>query len=202
MTDQERYPPPYEDDALARFRREHLPARRSLHDGGLSFRRHYVGSTACLPSRTTLFTGQYPSLHGGAQTDGLAKQHTDPGMSWLDPDSVPTLGDWFRAGGYQTHYRGKWHVSYADLLIPGTHQSLMASDDTGTAIADNVDAYRRADRLDPYGFSGWIGREPHGAARADAGICRDGVFADQLVDLFDELAGRAPTARGSRSRPS
>ena len=32
-------------------------------------------------------------------------------MSWLDPDSVPTLGDWFRAGGYQTHYRGKWHVS-------------------------------------------------------------------------------------------
>ena len=24
-------------------------------------------------------------------------------------------------------------------------------------------AYRKADRLDPFGFSGWIGREPHGA---------------------------------------
>ena len=32
-------------------------------------------------------------------------------MMWLDPDSVPTLGDWFRAGGYKTHYRGKWHIS-------------------------------------------------------------------------------------------
>jgi arylsulfatase A-like enzyme len=47
---------------LARFRRERLPARASIEDGGLSFHRHYVGSTACLPSRTTLFTGQYPSL--------------------------------------------------------------------------------------------------------------------------------------------
>ena len=31
-------------------------------------------------------------------------------MQWLDPNSVPTLGDWFRAGGYETHYRGKWHI--------------------------------------------------------------------------------------------
>jgi arylsulfatase A-like enzyme len=188
MTDEERYPPPYESDALARFRREQLPARASLRDGGLEFHRHYAGSTACLPSRTTLFTGQYPSLHGAAETDGMAKKATDPAMRWLDPDSVPTLGDWFRAGGYQTHYRGKWHISHADLLIPGGHESLMASDGDGNLIADHVEAYRKADRLDPFGFSGWIGREPHGAARADAGVVRDGVFADQVVELFDELA--------------
>ena len=145
-------------------------------------------ATACLPSRTTLFTGQYPSLHGGTQTDGLAKQHTDPAMTWLDSDTVPTLGDWFRAGGYRTQYRGKWHISHADLLVPGTHDSLMASDDDGRPIPEIVDAYRRADRLDPFGFSGWIGREPHGAHRADCGIVRDGVFADQMVDLFGDLA--------------
>ena len=52
-------------------------------------------------------------------------------MHWLDPNSVPTLGDWFRAGGYRTHYRGKWHVSFADLMIPGTHEGLKASDDDG-----------------------------------------------------------------------
>ncbi|HVT42189.1 MAG TPA: sulfatase-like hydrolase/transferase, partial [Acidimicrobiales bacterium] len=104
------------------------------------------------------------------------------------PDAVPTLGDWFRAGGYETHYRGKWHISHADLLVPGTHDSLMASDGEGGLIPDNVDAYRRADRLDPYGFSGWIGREPHGAARADAGAVRDGVFGAQVVELFGELA--------------
>ncbi|WP_277545406.1 sulfatase-like hydrolase/transferase [Brevibacillus laterosporus] len=33
--------------------------------------RHYIGSAACCPSRATLFTGQYPSLHGVSQTVGL-----------------------------------------------------------------------------------------------------------------------------------
>jgi arylsulfatase A-like enzyme len=188
MTDQERYPPPYEDEVVAKFRREQLPARESLREDGLEFHRHYAGSTACTPSRATLFTGHYPSLHGVTQTDGTAKKHNDPAMMWLDPNSVPTLGDWFRAGGYQTHYRGKWHVSFADLLIPGSHDSLMASDNDGKPIADALEAYRNADRLDPFGFSGWIGREPHGANRAECGAVRDGVFAEQVVGLFGELA--------------
>jgi arylsulfatase A-like enzyme len=188
LTDQERYPPAYEAEALASFRAEHQPARAAVRDGGVELHRHYIGATACLPSRTTLFTGQYPSLHGGAQTDGLAKQHTDPAMTWLDPDSVPTLGDWFRAGGYRSLYRGKWHISHADLLVPGTHESLMASDDDGRPVPEVVEAYRHADRLDPFGFSGWIGREPHGAHRSDCGMVRDGVFAEQVVDLFGELA--------------
>lgn len=188
MTDEERYPPPYEDDAVTAFRREQLPARESLRSGGLELHRHYAGSTACVPSRATLFTGQYPSLHGVSQTDGIAKKNTDPAMGWLDPDGVPTLGDWFRAGGYQTHYRGKWHVGHADLLVTGTHEGLMASDDDGNPIPAAVDAYRRADRLDPLGFSGWIGREPHGVQKSDCGTIRDGVFAEQVVELFTELA--------------
>ena len=199
MTDEERYPPPYEDASVAEFRRTQLPARERLRDGGLELHRHYAGSTACVPSRATLFTGQYPSLHGVAQTDGLAKKPTDPSMGWLDPDEVPTLGDWFRAGGYRTHYRGKWHVSHADLPVPGTHEGLMASDEDGQVIAEAVAAYRRADRLDPFGFSGWIGREPHGAAKQDSGTVRDGVFAEQVVELFDELAGARTTPRGWRS---
>jgi len=188
MTDEERYPPPYETATVAEFRRTQLTARERLRDGGLELHRHYVGSTACVPSRATLFTGQYPSLHGVSQTDGVAKHSDDPGMRWLDPEAVPTLGDWFRAGGYQTHYRGKWHISHADLPITGSREGLMASDDDGRAIAEAVEAYRRADRLDPFGFAGWIGREPHGAAKPDSGTVRDGVFAEQIITLFDDLA--------------
>jgi Sulfatase len=92
MTDEERYPPPYETKKLAEFRKEQLPARESIRARGLEFHRHYAGSTACTPSRATLFTGQYPSLHGVDSTDGTAKQNSDPGMHWLDPNSVPTLG--------------------------------------------------------------------------------------------------------------
>src|SRR5436190_2089402 len=131
MTDEERYPPPYEVDALADFRRTELPARERLRAQSRELRRHYTGATACLPSRATLFTGQYPSLHGVTDTDGLAKAASDPAMHWLDPDTVPTLGDWFRAAGYRTHYRGKWHISHPDLVVPGTHESLKASDADG-----------------------------------------------------------------------
>src|SRR5664279_6604408 len=151
MTDEERYPPSYEPDSVRSFRASQLTARESIRSRGLEFHRHYAGSTACVPSRATLFTGQYPSLHGVSQTSGIAKQSTDPAMGWLDPDEVPTLGDWFRAGGYQTHYRGKWHVSHADLAIPGGHEGLMASDDDGVVIARAVEAYEKADRLDPFG---------------------------------------------------
>ncbi|MEI6829032.1 MAG: sulfatase-like hydrolase/transferase [Synechococcaceae cyanobacterium ELA445] len=189
MTDQERYPPAYETDALAAFRSTQLPARDRLRATGLELHRHYAGSTACLPSRATLFTGHYPSLHGVTKTDGLAKPHNDPAMGWLDPTGVPTLGDWFRAGGYRTHYRGKWHISYADLPTPGSHEGLKASDDNGAVIPAAVEAYQKADQLDPFGFSGWIGREPHGAAKADSGSVRDNVYADQVADLFAELSG-------------
>ncbi|GGE28033.1 hypothetical protein GCM10011391_03170 [Pullulanibacillus camelliae] len=34
-------------------------------------------------SRTTLFTGQYPSLHGVTQTTGAAKGAFDPDVYWL-----------------------------------------------------------------------------------------------------------------------
>jgi arylsulfatase A-like enzyme len=188
MTDEERYPPPYEAPEVTAFRQTQLTARARIRDGGVELHRHYAGSTACVPSRATLFTGQYPSLHGVSQTDGTAKQPTDPGMQWLDPDEVPTMGDWFRAGGYQTHYRGKWHISHADLLVPGGHESLMASDADGRPIPSAVEAYRKADRLDPFGFSGWIGREPHGAAKDNSGTVRDGVFAEQVTELFGDLA--------------
>jgi arylsulfatase A-like enzyme len=188
MTDEERYPPPYETTDIATFRKEQLPARERVRDGGLEFQRHYVGSTACVPSRATLFTGHYPSLHGVSQTDGVAKGSTDPAMRWLAPGSVPTLGDWFRAGGYDTHYRGKWHISHADLPAPGSDDGLSTCDDDGRVIPDAVAAYQAADRLDPFGFSGWIGREPHGPKRSNCGTVRDGMFAEEIADVFDDLA--------------
>jgi arylsulfatase A-like enzyme len=191
MTDEERYTPSYEREELAEFRSTRMPARASLAARGLELHHHYAGSTACAPSRATLFTGQYPSLHGVRNTDGLAKAANDPAMSWLDPDEVPTLGDWFRAAGYQTHYRGKWHVSHADLLVPGTHDAFMTNTREGEPIAEGVDAYRSTDRLDPFGFSGWIGPEPHGTFPANTGMVRDGLIADQVVDLLGSLAARS-----------
>ena len=190
MTDEERYPPGYEADALAEFRAERLPARNTLRDRGVEFHRHYTASAACLPSRSSLFTGQYPSLHGVRNTDGLAKTADDPAMVWLDPDQVPTMGDWFRAAGYETHYRGKWHISHAEMVVTGTHRAFLTNTGDGDPIPEAIEAYRRADRLEPFGFSGWIGPEPHGPLPANTGLVRDGLFASQVTELFDRLAER------------
>lgn len=85
MTDQERYAPPYESPELATFRLTQLPARARLRSAGLELHRHYAGSTACLPSRATLFTGQYPSLHG------LLKP-----MAWPNPITIRQCAGWIQ----------------------------------------------------------------------------------------------------------
>jgi arylsulfatase A-like enzyme len=205
MVDEERYPPVYENDEIKEWRRKYLKAQDVLRRTGVEFRRHYAASVACCPSRSSFFTGQYPSLHGVTQTPGAAKTSFDPGMFWLDPNTVPTLGDYFRAAGYRTFYKGKWHVSDADILIPGTRDPLMtwgvdSSDgNTPVPITRNIEVYRRADRLDEYGFSGWIGPEPHGAAQANSGMNRDQGFAQEAVELLDELEAEA--ASGGEQPP-
>jgi arylsulfatase A-like enzyme len=187
MTDEERFPPAYESGSVRRWRHERLPARQRLMESGTSFERHYTASSACVPSRTTLFTGQLPTLHGNANTDGTAKSAEDPAIHWLEPYTVPTLGDWFRAGGYQTHYRGKWHITHQDIRRPGEHKGLATTDVEGNRLTAVEDLYRRVDPLDGFGFSGWIGREPHGGFPGDLGIRRDPVFTEQVTELFDEL---------------
>src|SRR5689334_23270646 len=95
MVDELRYPTVYDSKELLKWMEQKLIAQRVLRKDGVTFTRHYAMSTACAPSRTSIFTGEYPSLHGVTQTDGLAKSAWDPGMFWLDPDTVPTLGDYF-----------------------------------------------------------------------------------------------------------
>ena len=163
LTDQLRFPPPYESDELRDFRRATGAGQERLRPSGVSFSRHYAMSAACTPSRASLLTGHYPSLHGVTQTDGVAKaaDNTDE-MFWLAPDTVPTLGDWFRAGGYRTFYKGKWHASHAHL--DGRMARVTCSRSTTTARRSRRTStrYLEADLLDDYGFSEWVGPEPHG----------------------------------------
>lgn len=187
MTDEQRYPPPYEGDDLQAFRRTQLRAQARIRERATEFHRHYAASVACAPSRACLMTGHYPVLHGVRATDGAAKGARDADVYWLDPNSVPTMGHYFRAGGYRTFYRGKWHVSHADMIVPDTHASLASNDADGNILDQNTALYRAADRLGPFGFSGWIGPEPHGAVESNCGVVRDPLTSDQVIALLDEL---------------
>ncbi|WP_368610058.1 sulfatase-like hydrolase/transferase [Mycobacterium tuberculosis] len=169
MTDEERAVPPYESAEVLAWRQRSLTGRRWFDEHGISFTRHYTGSLACVPSRPTIFTGQYPDLHGVTQTDGIGKRFDDSRLRWLRAGEVPTLGNWFRAAGYDTHYDGKWHISHADLEDPATGAPLATNDNEGVVDSAAVRRYLDADPLGPYGFSGWVGPEPHGAGLANSG---------------------------------
>ncbi|MGE5295381.1 MAG: sulfatase-like hydrolase/transferase [Solirubrobacterales bacterium] len=128
-----------------------------LRQNGVVCRKHYTASAACVPSRTAIMTGQYAGATGVDQTDGTFKSHDD--VPWLDAQGTPTIGDWFRAAGYSTHYFGKWHVSHAE----------------------------EPDYLDPWGFADWDKSypEPHGSNPDNAGVYRDSGFAQNAVDFLD-----------------
>jgi choline-sulfatase len=195
MCDEDRFPPSYESPQTQAFRQTYLNTQNLLRRNGVDFQRHYAASVACSPSRTSIYTGQYPSLHGVSQTTGAAKESFDPDVFWLDPNSVPTLGDYFRAAGYATYWRGKWHASDADMLVPGTHTQLLSYNAKNGAPDIAAEAlYSNADRLDRFGFSGWIGPEPHGKSPLNSGSSvppgeqgRDIGFARQTRDLIQQL---------------
>jgi arylsulfatase A-like enzyme len=190
MTDEERAVPPYESPRVLAWRDRTLSGRKWFDEHGVSFQRHYTGSLACVPSRPTIFTGHYPDLHGVTQTDGLGKMSDDSRMRWLRQGEVPTLGNWFRAAGYDTHYHGKWHISHADLH-DASGRVLATNDDDGLVDHTAVQRYLNADPLGPFGFSGWVGPEPHGAQLANAGVRRDPLIADRVVAwLIDRYARR------------
>jgi choline-sulfatase len=194
MVDEMRYPTVYESAQLRRFRRQFLVTQEFLRANGMEFHRHYTASTACAPSRTSVYTGHYPSLHGVTNTDGAAKSANDDDIFWLDPHTVPTVGDYFRAAGYRTFWKGKWHISHADIEIPGTVNSLASYDSNGNRDAAREQLYMNAGRLEDYGFSGWVGPEPHGTAPLNSGSSagggrksRDEAFADQTIELLQQL---------------
>ncbi|QVI26735.1 sulfatase-like hydrolase/transferase [Mycolicibacterium neoaurum] len=201
MTDEERAIPPYESDEVLDWRQRMLTGRRWFDENGVSFARHYTGSLACVPSRPTLFTGHYPDLHGVTQTDGLGKRYDDSRLRWLRQGEVPTLGNWFRAAGYDTHYDGKWHISHADLTDPVTGKILATNDDNGAVDEAAVRAYLDADPLDPYGFSGWVGPEPHGAAMANSGFRRDPLVAGRIVAWLEDRYARRRAGDPAASTP-
>lgn len=195
IVDEERFPPVYENEEIKAWRKKYLKAQDFLHNNGLTFNNHYTGSTACSPSRGTLYTGQYPSLHGVSQTGGVAKGDFDADMFWLDQSTVPTIGDYLLTEGYKVFWKGKWHASQADILIPDTHDSFLSYNSVNGVPEEKKErVYLNANRLNEFGFADWVGPEPFGSEPHNSGSSaaigidgRDEIYSLQTVSLIKKL---------------
>lgn len=145
------------DERAANPYRDYFPGLCALRRNAVVLRRHTIASSACIPSRAALMTGQYGTRTGVTQTDGLFKNGDAVAFPWLAADGIPTLGHWFRGAGYRTHYFGKWHVSN-----PPDHS------------------------LQDYGFDDWelSWPEPHGSSINNLGAYRDIGFADLVCGFL------------------
>lgn len=134
-----------------------FPGLLRLRRNAVVLRNHTIAASACTPSRTVLYTGQYGTKTGVTQTDGLFKNGDSPNFPWLEVGGIPTLGTWMREAGYSTHYFGKWHISN-----PPDHS------------------------LDRYGFDDWEESypEPHGAQPNNLGVYRDVGFTDSACTFL------------------
>jgi choline-sulfatase len=101
------------------------PHMDSLAANGTLFTRAYCANPLCVPSRTSMFTGRYPS-ETGIQTNQAAE---------LDVEQYPLMGRIFQRAGYLTGYFGKWHipVPQARTELHGFDVWQRRSDDAGTA---------------------------------------------------------------------
>ena len=73
------------------------------------------------------------------------------------------MGNYFSEAGYRTVYKGKWHVAESSLFSPGTHDQLVDTFDAN-GVPDPQPSRSctwTPNVLDPYGFDGWVGPEPH-----------------------------------------
>ena len=90
------------------------PQLDALARGSARFRNAYSSHPVCSPTRAALQTGKVPQRLG--ITDWIAS-----GTGVALPAAELTLGEAFRAAGYQTAYLGKWHLGEADADQPDRH---------------------------------------------------------------------------------
>src|SRR6185436_20506490 len=81
------------------------------------------------------------------------------------------------------------------------HGALATNDNDGVVDAAATQRYLDADPLAPFGFSGWVGPEPHGASLANSGFRRDPLIADRVVAWLEDRYARRRAGDAAAERP-
>jgi len=96
------------------------PEIDQLARDGMLFTSFYTAGSVCSPTRSSIMTGKYPPRTG--ITDWIPGQNVNNTLlEQLRPSNELaleefTIGEAFKAAGYQTFYTGKWHLGGKGFL--------------------------------------------------------------------------------------
>ena len=87
-------------------------------------------------------------------------------------------------------------VARRDVALPDPSGEgyLLSIDDDGNRNEENIAAYLKADLLDEFGFSEWVGPEPHGLGKHNTGTVKDVFTADETIELVPAVRHRGQPA--------
>lgn len=112
----------------------HTPNIDALIASGTSYSRAYCANPICVPSRTAIFTGRYPTETGVIDNNGLVNAASMP-------PATPLMGRIFRDQGYETAYFGKWHINPPQdhVRLHGFERMATTLNEDGAAVAGAVE---------------------------------------------------------------
>ena len=115
-TDQQRY----DSLGVTGNKLARTPHIDALAKAGILYRRAHVQNVVCMPSRSTMLTGQHPNTHG-VIANGIRL-----------PEDAPSVAAVLREAGYRTALIGKAHFDpHLDPLLRFTENRLAAERSTG-----------------------------------------------------------------------
>jgi len=149
------------------------PALDRLAAEGLTFRHAFTPAPVCVPARTSLLHGCWPSRHQCLMNDGLGIPHPDT-------RGLPSFSRQLADAGYWLGHVGKWQVSAGQPPAAfGFHESNPGG---------SYGAWRKASGLPPVPHrNGWFGESDPGIAPEQS---RLGWEAGQVVAMLGRAAGR------------
>lgn len=149
----------------------HTPNLDRLAAEGVNFTHAFCPIAVCMPARTSLMTGRYPTQHGCLVNDGVEGYR--PARA-----DLPTLSQTLKAAGYTLGHVGKWGIGLdASPTALGFDDYVPASD---------YRAWRRSRGLPPPPHTNaWFGEPDTGVTPEQSA---PGWSAGQMIRLLEQYA--------------
>jgi arylsulfatase A-like enzyme len=170
MTDQQRV-----GSTAAEGGPDTMPRTDALLAAGTRFERAYTTSPVCVPARTSLLTGRFPTAH-------RVRQNSTARHARFETD----LLDVMRRAGYSLHFSGKPHMH------PGPEDFDTYS---GPFFHDSAPTPSSQASEDAGDLADWLRTLDHGVAETPTPFPVEDQFPSRIIDGALQALGAAPEGR-------